>query len=223
MKGRVVSISIAPAKQGSRITMEGARLIAGFGLEGDAYGGPGPRQLVLFSREARLRVDLASRRGLCYSKFRENIGVEGLDPGSLSPGTLLAAGEAVLRISEAKKRCYPECTLPREECAISGHLAFCEVLRGGWVDIGGVLREVDSSVYLEFRRCDVKLSARNQLKGTVKSITEGAVNSEVVIEVAPGVEITAVITRASVASLGLKTGSTAYAVIKASNVMVGAE
>ena len=69
----------------------------------------------------------------------------------------------------------------------------------------------------------MKLSARNQLKGTVKKITEGAVNSEVVIEVAPGIELTAVVTKASVANLGLKEGSPAYAVIKASNVMVGAE
>jgi molybdopterin-binding protein len=69
----------------------------------------------------------------------------------------------------------------------------------------------------------MKLSARNQLKGTVKSITDGAVNSEVVIEIAPGVEVTAVITKASVANLGLAVGSTAYAVVKASNVMVAAE
>jgi molybdopterin-binding protein len=69
----------------------------------------------------------------------------------------------------------------------------------------------------------VRLSARNQLKGTVKSITEGAVNNEVVLEVAPGVELTAVITKRSVESLGLKEGGSAVAVIKASNVMVGVE
>ena len=69
----------------------------------------------------------------------------------------------------------------------------------------------------------MRLSARNQLKGTVKSITEGAVNNEVVLEVAPGVELTAVITKRSVESLGLKEGASAVAVIKASNVMVGVE
>ena len=69
----------------------------------------------------------------------------------------------------------------------------------------------------------MKLSARNQLKGTVTSIAEGAVNSEVVIEVAPGVEITAVITKTSVSNLGLSVGSSAIAVVKASNVMVASE
>lgn len=69
----------------------------------------------------------------------------------------------------------------------------------------------------------MKLSVRNQLKRTVKSITEGAVNSEVVMGVAPGVEVTAVITKASVANPGLREGSQAYAVVKASNVMIAAE
>lgn len=41
----------------------------------------------------------------------------------------------------------------------------------------------------------MKFSARNQVKGTVKQIHEGAVNTEVIIEVAPGVEITSIITK----------------------------
>jgi molybdopterin-binding protein len=69
----------------------------------------------------------------------------------------------------------------------------------------------------------VKLSARNQIKGTVKSINHGAVNSEVVIEVAPGVELVSVVTKTSVENLGLKPGSTVHAVIKASNVMVAVD
>jgi molybdopterin-binding protein len=69
----------------------------------------------------------------------------------------------------------------------------------------------------------MKLSARNQLKGTVKRITHGAINSEVTIEIAPGVEVTAQITTASVHSLGLKEGGAAYAIVKADSVMVGVE
>jgi len=69
----------------------------------------------------------------------------------------------------------------------------------------------------------MKLSARNTLKGTVKSISLGAVNAEVTLEIAPGFEITSVITKASAEHLGLAEGSTAYAVIKASDVMVAVE
>ena len=69
----------------------------------------------------------------------------------------------------------------------------------------------------------MRLSARNQLKGTIKSVTPGAVNSEIVIEVAPGVEIVAQITSNSVQHLGLKPGGKAYAVIKTDSVMVGVD
>lgn len=69
----------------------------------------------------------------------------------------------------------------------------------------------------------MKVSARNQFKGTIRKITHGSVNAEVLIEVAPGIEVAAQITEASVTNLGLKEGATAYAIIKADNVMVGVE
>jgi molybdopterin-binding protein len=69
----------------------------------------------------------------------------------------------------------------------------------------------------------MKISARNQLKGKVKSINEGAINSEVLIELPGGAVIASVITKSSVESLGLKVGSTAYAIVKASNVIVGVD
>ena len=69
----------------------------------------------------------------------------------------------------------------------------------------------------------MKLSARNQLKGTIAEIQEGAVNGIVKIDLGGGNVISSVITMSSIRELGLKVGSTAYAVIKASNVMVGVD
>ncbi|MEB3885973.1 molybdopterin-binding protein [Lyngbya sp. CCY1209] len=69
----------------------------------------------------------------------------------------------------------------------------------------------------------MKLSARNTIKGTVKKLVVGAVNAEVTLEVAPGVEVVSIISKASAESLGLSEGSEAYAVIKASNVMLAVE
>jgi molybdopterin-binding protein len=66
----------------------------------------------------------------------------------------------------------------------------------------------------------MKISARNVLKGTVKQITEGAINNEVILVLSNGLEITSVITKSSVKNLELKEGKEAYAVIKASNVMI---
>jgi len=69
----------------------------------------------------------------------------------------------------------------------------------------------------------MKISARNTIKGTIKKIVTGAVNSEVTLEIAPGVELTAIITRTSAEHLGLAEGREAYAVIKSSNVMIAVD
>lgn len=69
----------------------------------------------------------------------------------------------------------------------------------------------------------MKISARNQLEGTVKEVTHGAVNSEVVLEVAPGVELVAIVTRRSAEALGLEPGGRARAVVKASSVMLATD
>jgi len=67
----------------------------------------------------------------------------------------------------------------------------------------------------------MKLSARNTLPGTIRKIEMGAVNAQVTIEVAPGINIVSIITVDAVEDLSLAEGKRVYAVIKASSVMVG--
>ncbi len=69
----------------------------------------------------------------------------------------------------------------------------------------------------------MKISARNILKGKVVKVTPGAVNSEIVLELPGGGQVVSVITKQSADSLGLAVGKTAYAIIKASNVMIGVD
>jgi molybdopterin-binding protein len=69
----------------------------------------------------------------------------------------------------------------------------------------------------------MRISARNVIKGKVKSISQGAVNSEVVVEIPGGAEMVSIITKASAEALGLAKGMDVYAVIKASNVMIAVD
>jgi molybdopterin-binding protein len=69
----------------------------------------------------------------------------------------------------------------------------------------------------------MKISARNTLKGKVKQIEQGAVNTEVTIQLPGGLEIVSIITKKSAAGLGLANGKDVYAVIKASSVMIGVD
>ena len=67
----------------------------------------------------------------------------------------------------------------------------------------------------------MKLSARNQLKGKILDVTKGATTSHVRVDLGHGITITASITNEAVTDLGLKKGDDAFAVVKASDVMIG--
>jgi molybdopterin-binding protein len=74
---------------------------------------------------------------------------------------------------------------------------------------------------IAFKELQMKLSARNQLKGKILDVTKGATTSHVRVDLGHGVTVTAAITNEAVADLGLKKGDDAWAVIKASDVMIG--
>jgi molybdopterin-binding protein len=69
----------------------------------------------------------------------------------------------------------------------------------------------------------MNISARNILKGKVVKVTRGAVNAEVVLELPGKIQIVSIITLSSVDSLGIKEGKEAYAVVKASSVMIAVD
>lgn len=69
----------------------------------------------------------------------------------------------------------------------------------------------------------MKISARNTLAGTVKLIKKGMVNSEVVLSLGDETEVVSIITNDAVESLGIKVGGKAYAIVKASSVMLAVD
>jgi len=69
----------------------------------------------------------------------------------------------------------------------------------------------------------MRISARNVIKGKVKKVIHGAVNSEITMVLPGGAEIVSVITKSSAKSLKLARGKEAYAIIKATNVMIAVD
>jgi molybdate transport system regulatory protein len=85
------------------------------------------------------------------------------------------------------------------------------LIKASWV----VLLVADASC------APLRLSARNQLRGTVQSVKRGAVNAEVTLALAGGAVVTAVVTNESVDALRLTEGANAVAAFKASSVILG--
>lgn len=69
----------------------------------------------------------------------------------------------------------------------------------------------------------MRISVRNRLKGTIVEVTKGATTSHVRIDIGNGVIVTSSITNEAVDELGLKAGAAAYAVVKASDVMIAVD
>jgi len=69
----------------------------------------------------------------------------------------------------------------------------------------------------------MKTSARNQFSGIVKDLTKGPVSTEVTLEIAPGLNVVAVISTRSAEMLGIAVGKRGYALIKASSVVVAVD
>ncbi|HEU4376316.1 MAG TPA: TOBE domain-containing protein [Telluria sp.] len=88
--------------------------------------------------------------------------------------------------------------------------------------IGQLSRQVEGIAddFLLLRRFSMKTSARNQFLGTVAHVTRGAVNDEIELDLAGGQKIIATITHESTADLGLQAGMQAYAMIKASSIIL---
>lgn len=80
-----------------------------------------------------------------------------------------------------------------------------------------------ASLYQFLRRISMKVSARNTFSGSVSNITKGAVNAEVTLSLKGGVPLTAVVTNGAIDNLGLTTGAEAYAIVKASSIIIGTD
>lgn len=79
------------------------------------------------------------------------------------------------------------------------------------------------SLFQFLRRISMKVSARNTFAGTVSNITKGAVNAEVTLTLKGDVPLIATVTNGAIENLGLKAGSEAYAIIKASSIIIGTD
>lgn len=116
-----------------------ATLIKDQGMQGDCHAIGGERQLTLISKHAKDWLIFSETKGLCFSKFHENIVIDEISLDALPSTARLMIGEAVLELSSVRKKCYPEsCKLAQngEECLLMNEVRFAKVINGGKIRVG---------------------------------------------------------------------------------------
>ena len=139
--GIIRTICISEKKGTAKTPVEGSvRLIEGFGIEGDAHAGRWHRQISLLSYES-IRDFKARGAQVRDGSFGENLITEGIDLSKLPVGTLVRAGESLLRVTQIGKECHSLCAIGRAmgSCIMPSEGVFVEVLEGGLIKAGDVL------------------------------------------------------------------------------------
>ncbi len=149
MEGTVRALHVFRERGHPGESVDSALFQAEAGMEGDCHASGGEQQVTLLAGEARDWMKAQTEPGLCFRRYRANIETENFDTGALAPGTVLKIGTAVLRVSSAKKHCFPECRLFQNgrECFLSQGALFLQVIQTGEISkndkimIGGVESE----------------------------------------------------------------------------------
>lgn len=131
--GKVVAVNTSEVKGVEKTSVEQARIIEGWGLEGDAHGGDWDRQVSLFPVEALDKVPEHKKSEVLNGGYTENITIYGLPLSELAVGKLVRVGEAVVKIMHIGKEEYKEHGRPY---IVSREGRFCRVVKGGLVRVG---------------------------------------------------------------------------------------
>ena len=133
--GYIRAICISEEKGTAKKPVEQADFIENFGIKGDAHAGKWHRQVSLLSYESvkEFERNIVPGREILPGEFGENLLIEGIELKDIACGTLLRAGEVVLRITQRGKECHSGCNIRKQtgDCIMPREGVFAEVIRGG--------------------------------------------------------------------------------------------
>ena len=161
IKGKIVALCISEARGTVKHAVEKAKLIKGYGIEGDAHAGHWHRQVSLLAIEQvesfNQRIAASNAQILARAvegTFGENILVRGIDLRKLPVGTLLKAGNVVLKLSQIGKECHSHCQIFQRvgDCIMPREGVFATVEQGGVITPG-------MEIAVELPKADAQLRA----------------------------------------------------------------
>ncbi|MBA3066218.1 MOSC domain-containing protein [bacterium] len=142
-KGEIIAIRVS-VRKGMKENIASGYLRENHGFEGDIHGGPGERQVSLFTKESFDELKASGDKIGCAG-FGENITVSGIRVGEIKPGTDMKAGNAVLKVTESGKICQKPCKFYKEEakCRLPSLGIFAAVIKGGEIKTGDKIEVID--------------------------------------------------------------------------------
>lgn len=143
MSGTVMAICISDVRGVQKKEVEQARIVEGWGIEGDAHGGDWHRQVSLLSYDKVLEFN-ALGAGVGNGDFAENILVAGIDLRALPVGTRLKVNNALLEVTQIGKECHQHCQIYHRvgDCIMPREGIFAKVITGGDIRKGAVVEVV---------------------------------------------------------------------------------
>lgn len=131
--GKVLALNISSVRGVNKTSVNEVKIIEGWGLEGDAHGGDWDRQVSIFPVEALDKVPPHKKDEVLSGGYTENITVSGILPATLTTGSLVKVGQAVIKIMHIGKEQFKEHGRPY---IVSREGRFGRVIQGGIVKIG---------------------------------------------------------------------------------------
>lgn len=136
--GEVVAVCLSKEKGVPKTSIGQGNLLVGFGLEGDAHGGPWHRQISLLAQESIEKMKALGLPDLKPGDFAENLTTQGLELHKLPVGTQMKIGETLLEVTQIGKECHHGCAIFQKvgKCIMPKEGIFVKVLQGGLVKEG---------------------------------------------------------------------------------------
>lgn len=118
--------------------VESIELHVGRGIVDDCHYLNSDKQVALLSSKTKEWIGEQLVKGLCFSKFQENILIRALDFSELSQGVTLITENVVLEITEYSKKCFAECDLGKASlpCVLKEEIRFANVIQAGHIQVG---------------------------------------------------------------------------------------
>ena len=157
--GEIKAICISERRGTAKHPVETARLLEGYGIEGDAHGGNWHRQVSLLGLE---KIEDFRKRGakVEFGAFGENIVAEGIDFRRLPVGSWIGMGEAVLELTQIGKGCHTHCAIYHSvgDCIMPREGVFARVLKGGIIRVGDRVEVLERETPFPWQAAVITLS-----------------------------------------------------------------